>query len=248
MMHQETRKMPQSTNTSFSIMDILDPVKFTGHSTHAAPHNDFLAQEEHGKFRPVCKCMSIEGIEEVCLNLIVPGAHQNVLRLISENESRGDVEEEMLLSSSDAETDRTQMTAGAGGEQPTLSEQSKSKAKARRIRTAFTLEQLRILEHSFRNSHYLSVFERFGIAKALNLSETQVKVWFQNRRTKWKKEREGQKLEDHDQYGLQYLTYPVYPSNMTMSRFNCHAPNPHVFSQPSFHNQTYGHHVFTTLL
>ncbi|GAA6223640.1 NK1 transcription factor-related protein 2-like [Lates japonicus] len=64
-----------------------------------------------------------------------------------------------------------------------------SKAKSRRIRTAFTVEQLQILERSFRRCHYLSVLERHTIATALRLSETQVKIWFQNRRTKWKKER-----------------------------------------------------------
>lgn len=64
MMHQETGKMPQNTITSFSIMDILDPIKFTGHSTHDAPfHNDFLAQQVHGKFRPIRKCMITGGIE-----------------------------------------------------------------------------------------------------------------------------------------------------------------------------------------
>lgn len=64
-----------------------------------------------------------------------------------------------------------------------------SKEKSRRIRTAFTLEQLQLLEHSFQRCHYLSVLERHAIASALRLSETQVKIWFQNRRTKWKKER-----------------------------------------------------------
>lgn len=63
------------------------------------------------------------------------------------------------------------------------------KAKRRRLRTAFTLEQLQTLELSFQRCHYLSVLERHTIASALRLSETQVKIWFQNRRTKWKKER-----------------------------------------------------------
>ncbi|CAG05396.1 unnamed protein product, partial [Tetraodon nigroviridis] len=58
----------------------------------------------------------------------------------------------------------------------------------RRFRTAFTLEQLRVLERSFQRCRYLSVLERHSIASALRLSETQVKIWFQNRRTKWKKE------------------------------------------------------------
>uniref|UniRef100_G3N725 Posterior neuron-specific homeobox n=1 Tax=Gasterosteus aculeatus TaxID=69293 RepID=G3N725_GASAC len=58
--------------------------------------------------------------------------------------------------------------------------------KRRRVRTAFTVEQLRILERSFRTSHYLSVLERHAVASALRLSETQVKIWFQNRRkTRW---------------------------------------------------------------
>uniref|UniRef100_A0A7N6FBT9 Homeobox domain-containing protein n=1 Tax=Anabas testudineus TaxID=64144 RepID=A0A7N6FBT9_ANATE len=65
----------------------------------------------------------------------------------------------------------------------------RSKAKSRRVRTAFTLEQLQVLEHSFQRCHYLSVLERHTIASSLRLSETQVKIWFQNRRTKWKKER-----------------------------------------------------------
>ncbi|KAL1267123.1 hypothetical protein QQF64_002798 [Cirrhinus molitorella] len=41
---------------------------------------------------------------------------------------------------------------------------SGTKGKAKRIRTAFTLDQLRMLERSFQNSHYLSVFERHCIA------------------------------------------------------------------------------------
>ncbi|KAJ3604930.1 hypothetical protein NHX12_026981 [Muraenolepis orangiensis] len=64
-------------------------------------------------------------------------------------------------------------------------------SKSRRIRTAFTVDQLRILEYSFSTSHYLSVLERHALASALRLSETQVKIWFQNRRTKWKKDRDG---------------------------------------------------------
>lgn len=67
-----------------------------------------------------------------------------------------------------------------------------NKTKARRIRTAFTYEQLVALENKFRSTRYLSVCERLNLALSLGLSETQVKIWFQNRRTKWKKQNPGQ--------------------------------------------------------
>nr|P53547.1 RecName: Full=Homeobox protein ceh-1 [Caenorhabditis elegans] len=62
----------------------------------------------------------------------------------------------------------------------------------RRARTAFTYEQLVALENKFKTSRYLSVVERLNLAIQLQLSETQVKIWFQNRRTKWKKHNPGQ--------------------------------------------------------
>lgn len=64
-------------------------------------------------------------------------------------------------------------------------------ARPRRARTAFTYEQLVALENKFRATRYLSVCERLNLALALSLTETQVKIWFQNRRTKWKKQNPG---------------------------------------------------------
>lgn len=54
--------------------------------------------------------------------------------------------------------------------------------KPRRRRTAFTHAQLAFLERKFRCQKYLSVADRSDVADALNLSETQVKTWYQNRR------------------------------------------------------------------
>ncbi|XP_034546330.1 NK1 transcription factor related 2-like,b [Notolabrus celidotus] len=63
--------------------------------------------------------------------------------------------------------------------------------KPRRARTAFTYEQLVALENKFKSTRYLSVCERLNLALSLSLTETQVKIWFQNRRTKWKKQNPG---------------------------------------------------------
>ncbi|XP_010773612.1 homeobox protein EMX1 [Notothenia coriiceps] len=64
--------------------------------------------------------------------------------------------------------------------------------KPKRIRTAFSPSQLLRLERAFEKNHYVVGAERKQLANNLNLSETQVKVWFQNRRTKYKR----QKLEE----------------------------------------------------
>lgn len=64
---------------------------------------------------------------------------------------------------------------------------------SRRRRTAFNSEQLLELEREFHAKKYLSLTERAHLAHNLQLSESQVKIWFQNRRAKWKRVK-GQRL------------------------------------------------------
>ncbi|CAI4231905.1 unnamed protein product [Auanema sp. JU1783] len=56
--------------------------------------------------------------------------------------------------------------------------------RPKRPRTTFTDEQLATLEDAFRTNGYLTGASRSQLAEKLGLSDTQVKVWFQNRRTK----------------------------------------------------------------
>lgn len=65
---------------------------------------------------------------------------------------------------------------------------SSAKAKVKRVRTIFTAEQLERLEAEFARQQYMVGPERLYLAAALNLTEAQVKVWFQNRRIKWRKQ------------------------------------------------------------
>ncbi|XP_013096127.2 uncharacterized protein LOC106079502 [Biomphalaria glabrata] len=62
--------------------------------------------------------------------------------------------------------------------------------RPKRERTTFSNRQLQHLEEEFNSNQYIVGKDRTRLAKSLGLSETQVKVWFQNRRTKLKKDNE----------------------------------------------------------
>ncbi|XP_012252406.2 homeotic protein empty spiracles-like [Athalia rosae] len=73
--------------------------------------------------------------------------------------------------------------------------------KPKRIRTAFSPSQLLKLEHAFEKNHYVVGAERKQLAQALSLTETQVKVWFQNRRTKHKRMQQEEEAKAQQQSG-----------------------------------------------
>lgn len=61
------------------------------------------------------------------------------------------------------------------------------KPEEKRPRTAFTNEQLARLKKEFQENRYLTEKRRQDLARELQLNESQIKIWFQNKRAKIKK-------------------------------------------------------------
>jgi len=139
----------------------------------------------------------------------------------------------------DVEGDDTDIDLGPDGDPANRhrkkkygSDSSKS-SKPRRARTAFTYEQLVALENKFKTTRYLSVCERLNLALSLNLTETQVKIWFQNRRTKWKKQNPGMDVNCGTLPSPPTSLCPPYPSMFH------HPPSP---SDLGFYSAAAAHH------
>ena len=83
----------------------------------------------------------------------------------------------------------TQVCLPSIGPNPTHhdSYSEKDLLRRRNTRPTFSGRQVYLLEKTFQQTKYLAGPERAQLAYTLRMSESQVKVWFQNRRTKWRK-------------------------------------------------------------
>ncbi|KAJ8266237.1 hypothetical protein GJAV_G00128120 [Gymnothorax javanicus] len=66
--------------------------------------------------------------------------------------------------------------------------QNRTPPKRKKPRTSFSRVQICELEKRFHRQKYLASAERAALAKSLKMTDAQVKTWFQNRRTKWRRQ------------------------------------------------------------
>lgn len=121
---------------------------------------------------------------------------------------------------------------GANGEERTLQFPMKlDLERPKRPRTTFSEDQLRLLEEAFQENGYLTGEARMALAARLALSDTQVKVWFQNRRTK------NRKKTVNDETRL--ITSTTTQSNLS-------SQNPSNHGQMQYPNYLYPQHYVTS--
>ncbi|XP_072883729.1 NK1 transcription factor related 2-like,a [Hemitrygon akajei] len=236
---ESEEEMSPTHKISFSIIDILDPQKFTGKSQalelqDKEPNENSVLTSTVQTLKETVKLSAEKNSNQIGTESDGREQHRHSNTNTSKEfpESHGNLQ--LYQGDNNSTQPEFHKDQNASTELESRSDHIAPRqkrrraepgcAKPRRARTAFTYEQLVALENKFRSTRYLSVCERLNLALALSLTETQVKIWFQNRRTKWKKQNPG-------------ADSTIQPGPTSLSRVSPSPPGPSVLSFPTF--QTY---------
>ena len=92
--------------------------------------------------------------------------------------------------------------------------------RKRKRRVLFTKIQTQELEKRFREQRYLSAPEREELSKLINLTPTQIKIWYQNHRYKYKRQR----AESAAMNRLQFFSTPIRAYPLPFPIYTRHYP------------------------
>ena len=141
-------------------------------------------------------------------------ANEERLEDEEEDDDEGRYVDEDEIEEEDEEDDRHQVCSGTSK----LGVEVATKKRKRRI--LFTKHQTYELEKRFRQQRYLSAHERENLAQCIQLSPTQVKIWFQNHRYKIKRARQekAEQLQQQAGYHHQHkIPNKVSPPSLSSS-------------------------------
>ncbi|XP_072949816.1 uncharacterized protein [Epargyreus clarus] len=111
--------------------------------------------------------------------------------------------------------------------------------KPKRIRTAFTSQQMLELEQEYGKTRYLDRSRRIELSELLQLNERTIKIWFQNRRMKEKKDR-AEGLEDSETSTTE--SSPDMGGNNMVHMYDQFSPPPpmnHMANRPNMYVEQY---------
>ncbi|XP_049630023.1 barH-like 1 homeobox protein [Suncus etruscus] len=159
----------------------LQPGQLSGPAQSRTVTSSFLIRDILADCKPLAACAPYSSSGQ-------PAAPEPGVRLVAK--ATGDFRDKLDRSGSNASSDSEYKVKEEGDREISSSRDSPPVRlkKPRKARTAFTDHQLAQLERSFERQKYLSVQDRMELAASLNLTDTQVKTWYQNRRTKWKRQ------------------------------------------------------------
>ncbi|XP_041351184.1 homeobox protein MSH-A-like [Gigantopelta aegis] len=123
----------------------------------------------------------------------------------------------------------------------------KRRKLGRNPRVPFTQNQVSVLEEKFRRTHYLSSMDVAELSSVLSLSDNRVKIWFQNRRARERRDRESAQISPLRQKSFQPLlvpsvTWPLYPATGSLAQLHSVVQHSRMGFLPSAFSMYLPHH------
>ncbi|XP_004630723.1 homeobox protein Nkx-2.6 [Octodon degus] len=197
--------MPLSrvTSTPFSVNDILRLERQQGDlevspswGLRGSPENprnlEVGPQPREQEVHSACGMGSREGEQSDARG----GPYGTVMEMLTDPMGESQPDPAVFLHLGSGNSPELEFSVGHSGDRVRFGGPERPKTRQRRKpRVLFSQAQVLALERRFKQQRYLSAPEREGLASALQLTSTQVKIWFQNRRYKCKRQRQDKSLE-----------------------------------------------------